>query len=107
MIFIARMMKIRLVLPILIILLVSSASLAAEFNSLVTFTKSWKDKDRTDFLEGRLPISVLDYLDKIYEKSPHQYLIYELGTKLYVQVACTFDLYEVSGDKLVKKIRLF
>lgn len=64
------MMKIRLVLPILIILLVSSASLAAEFNSLVTFTKSWKDKDRTDFLEGRLPISVLDYLDKIY-KNPH------------------------------------
>ncbi len=101
------MMKIKLVFPILITLLVSSASLAAEFNSLVTFTKSWKDKGRTDFLEGKLPISVLDSLDKIYEKSPHQYLIYELGTKLYVQVACTFDFYEVSGDKLVNKYVYF
>jgi hypothetical protein len=84
-------MKKRLALLFLVAACSSAIGLAAEFNSLVTFTKSWKDKGRTDFLEGKLPISVLDSLDKIYEKSPHQYLIYELGTKLYVQVACTFD----------------
>ena len=100
-------MKKRLALIFLMAACSSAISLAAEFNSLVTFTKSWKNKGRTDFLEGKLTISVLDSLDKIYEKSPHQYLIYELGSKLYVQVACTFDFYEVSGDKLVNKYVYF
>jgi hypothetical protein len=85
----------------------SSISLAADYISFQTFTKSWKNKGRTDFLEGKLPDAVLDSLDKIYEKSPHQYLIYELGSKLYVQVACTFDLYEINGDQLVNKYMYF
>jgi hypothetical protein len=82
-------------------------SLAADYNALYTFTKSWKDKGQNDFLEGRLPRAVLDSLDKIYEKSPYRYLIYELGSKLYVQVGCTFDLYEVKGDTLVNKYVYF
>ena len=82
-------------------------SLAADYNALFTFTKSWKDKGQNDFLEGRLPRAVLDSLDKIYEKSPYRYLIYELGSKLYVQVGCTFDLYEVKGDTLVNKYVYF
>ena len=82
-------------------------SLAADYNALYTFTKSWKDKGQNDFLEGRLPRAVLDSLDKIYDKSPYRYLIYELGSKLYVQVGCTFDLYEVKGDTLVNKYVYF
>jgi hypothetical protein len=82
-------------------------SLAADYNALYTFTKSWKDKGQNDFLEGRLSRAVLDSLDKIYEKSPYRYLIYELGSKLYVQVGCTFDLYEVKGDTLVNKYVYF
>ena len=85
----------------------STFGLAADHIYFQTFTKSWNNKGRTDFLEGRLPLAVLDSLDKIYEKSPHRYLIYELGTKLYVQVACTFDLYEVNGDTLVNKYVYF
>ena len=82
-------------------------SLAADYNALYTFTKRWKDKGQSDFLEGRLPRAVLDSLDKIYDKSPYRYLIYELGSKLYVQVGCTFDLYEVDGDRLVNKYVYF
>jgi len=82
-------------------------SLAADYNALYTFTKRWKDKGQSDFLEGRLPRAVLDSLDKIYEKSPYRYLIYELGSKRYVQVGCTFDLYEVDGDRLVNKYVYF
>ena len=82
-------------------------NLAADYNALYTFTKRWKDKGQSDFLEGRLPRAVLDSLDKIYEKSPYRYLIYELGSKRYVQVGCTFDLYEVDGDRLVNKYVYF
>ena len=100
-------MKKNAFLLFLILAWCSAGSLAADYNSFQTFTKSWTNKGRTDFLEGKLPVAVLDSLDKIYEKSPHRYLIYELGSKLYVQVACTFDLYEVNGDKLVNKYMYF
>jgi hypothetical protein len=100
-------MKKNAFLLFLILAWCSAPSLAADYISFQTFTKSWTNKGRTDFLEGKLPVAVLDSLDKIYEKSPHQYLIYELGAKLYVQVACTFDLYEVNGDKLVNKYVYF
>ena len=94
-------------LLVLILAWFSSGSFAADYISFQTFTKSWKSQGRSDFLQGKLPVAVLDSLDKIYEKSPHQYLIYELGSKRYVQVACTFDLYEVNGDKLVNKYVYF
>lgn len=100
-------MKKKLALLFLIAAWSNSICLASDFNSLITFTKSWKNKGRTDFFEGKLSISVLDSLDKIYEKSPHQYLVYELESKLYVRVACTFDLYEVNGDKLINKYVYF
>ncbi len=100
-------MKKRVLLLVLLLAWCSPASLAVDYISFQTFTKSWKNKGRTDFLEGKLPVAVLDSLDKIYEKSPHQYLVYELGTKLYVQVACTFDLYEINGDTLVNKYMYF
>jgi len=101
------MMKIRLVLPILIALLVSSASLAADYTWFSTTTTTWKNSRRSEFLGGQLPTAILDSLDKIYEKSPHQYIVYELGAKRYVQVRCTFDLYEIQGDKLVNKYLYF
>lgn len=100
-------MKKCVLLVVLILAWCSSVSLAADYISFQTFTKSWRNIGRTDFLEGKLPLAVLDSLDKIYEKSPHQYLIYEFGTKLYVQVACTFDLYEINGDTLINKYMYF
>lgn len=100
-------MKKKLALLFLIAAWSNSICLASDFNSLITFTKSWKNKGRTDFFEGKLSVSVLDSLDKIYEKSPHQYLVYELESKLYVRVACTFDLYEVDGDQLINKYVYF
>lgn len=100
-------MKIRLILPILIVLLVSSASLAADYTWFSTATTTWKNSRRSEFLGGQLSTAILDSLDKIYEKSPHQYIVYELGAKRFVQVRCTFDLYEIQGDKLVNKYRYF
>lgn len=100
-------MKKKLALLFLITACSNSICLASDFNSLITFTKSWKNKGRTDFFEGKLSVSVLDSLDKIYEKSPHQYLVYELESKLYVRVACTFDFYEVNGDQLINKYVYF
>lgn len=100
-------MKKNAFLLFLILVWCSSGSLAADYISFQTFTKSWKNQGRIDFLGGKLPVAILDSLDKIYEKSPHQYIIYELGSKRYVQVACTFDLYEVNGDKLVNKYVYF
>ena len=102
-----RMMKIRLVFPILVALLVTSAIQAADYTWFSTATTTWKNSQRTEFLDGQLPIEVLDSLDKIYARSPHQYIVYELGTKRFVQVPCTFDLYEIQGDKLVNKYLYF
>jgi len=102
-----RMMKIRLVFPILVALLVTSAIQAADYTWFSTATTTWKNSQRTEFLNGQLPIAVLDSLDKIYARSPHQYIVYALGDKRYVQVPCTFDLYEIQGDKLVNKYLYF
>ncbi len=101
------MMKIRLVFSILILLLVTSSSWAADYTWFSTVTTSWKNSRRSEFLGGQLPLSILDSLDKIYEKSPHQYIVYELGEKRYVQVRCTFDLYEIQGEQIVNKYLYF
>ncbi len=96
-------MKIRLVIPILFALLVTSASSAADFTWFSTSTNFWKNSGQSNFLEGKVPVAVLDSLDKIYKKSPYNYIFYALGEKHFVQVRCTFDLYEIQGDKLVNK----
>ena len=101
------MMKIRLVFSILMVLLVTSSSLAADYTWFSTVTTSWKNSRRAEFLGGQLSIAILDSLDKIYEKSPHQYIVYELGEKRYVQVRCTFDLYEIQGEQIVNKYLYF
>lgn len=106
-ILIKRMLKIRSLFPILVALMVTSAGGAADFNWFSTATTSWKNSQQSEFLEGKVPIAVLDSLDKIYEKSPHQYIFYELGEKLFVQVRCTFDLYEVQGEQLVNHYLYF
>ena len=97
------MMKKRLVISILVATLFTSVCSAADYNWFTTSTRSWKTTCRSDFLGGKVSLAILDSLDKIYERSPHQYLVYELGSKRFVQVRCTFDLYEIQGDKLVNK----
>lgn len=101
------MMKTRLVFPILVALLVTSASQAADYTWFSTFTTTWKTTSRSEFLGGKVSQAVLDSLDKIYERSPYRYLVYELRGKYFVQVPCTFDLYEIQGDKLVNKYLYF
>jgi len=100
-------MKLRLVFSILIALLLTSSSLAADYTWFSTFTAGWKNSRRSEFLGGQLPLAILDSLDKIYERSPHQYIVYELGAKRYVQVRCTFDLYEIQGEQIVNKYLYF
>lgn len=101
------MMKKRLVISILVATLFTSVCSAADYNWFSTSTRSWKTTSRSDFLGGKVSLAVLDSLDKIYERSPHQYLVYGLGGKHFVQVRCTFDLYEIQGDKLVNKYLYF
>lgn len=101
------MMKKRLVISILVATLFTSVCSAADYNWFSTSTRSWKTTSRSDFLGGKVSLAVLDSLDKIYERSPHQYIMYELGAKHFVQVRCTFDLYEIQGDKLVNKYLYF
>ena len=103
MIFIELMMKLRLVFSILFTLMLTTSSLASDYTWFSTVTTGWKNSRRSEFLGGQLSLAILDSLDKIYERSPHQYIVYELGAKRYVQVRCTFDLYEIQGEQIVKK----
>lgn len=102
-----RMINVKVFFPSLLALLVSTTVRAVEFNWFSTATNSWKNRGQTEFLGGKVSTAVLDSLDKIYEKSPYQYIFYELGEKLYVQVRCTFDLYEVQGDRLLNQYLYF
>ena len=97
------MMKIRFVFPLLVALLVTSASLGADYTWFSTSTNSWRNSGQSEFLEGKVPLAVLDSLDKIYKKFPYNYIIYELDERLFIQVRCTFDLYEIQEGKLVNK----
>ena len=100
-------MRIRLVFPLLVALLFTSVGLAADYSWFSTSTNSWRNHGQSGFLEGKVPLAVLDSLDKVYKKSPYQYIFYALGEKYFVQVRCTFDLYEIQGDKLVNKYLYF
>lgn len=90
-------------LLVLILVWCSPASWATEYIWFRTFTESWKKGERLNFLEGRVSTLILDSLDAIYQKTPQQYTFYQKSEKLYVQVNCTFDLYEVQGDQLIKQ----
>lgn len=96
-------MKIKFVFPLLVALLLTSASLGADYTWFSTSTNSWKNSGQSEFLEGKIPLAVLDSLDKIYKKFPYNYIIYELDERLFIQVRCTFDLYEIQEGKLVNK----
>ncbi|MCM0042311.1 MAG: hypothetical protein NBV61_06050 [Algoriphagus sp.] len=96
-------MKIKFVFPLLVALLLTTASLGADYTWFSTSTNSWKNSGQSEFLEGKIPLAVLDSLDKIYKKFPYNYIIYELDERLFIQVRCTFDLYEIQEGKLVNK----
>ncbi|MFM7630059.1 MAG: hypothetical protein ACKO44_11120 [Algoriphagus sp.] len=53
------------------------------------------------FFEERIQESVLESLDSMYMKSPQVYTFFEVEDRLYVQVNCTFDLFEIQGDSLI------
>lgn len=97
------MMKIKFVFPLLVALLLTSASLAADYTWFSTSTNSWRNSGQSEFLEGKVSLAVLDSLDKIYKRFPYNYIIYELDERLFIQVRCTFDLYEIQEGKLVNK----
>lgn len=100
-------MKKSIFLLALILFWTSSIVQAADFVLFSTSTQSWKNKGRSDFLKGRLSASVLDSLDKIYNGSPNRYIVYEKGGSLFVQVSCTFDLYEIQAGELSRKYLYF
>jgi len=90
-------------LLVLILAWSSPVSWATEYTWFRTSTEAWKKGGRPDFLEGKISALVLDSLDAIYRKAPQQYTFYEKGEKIYIQVNCTFDLYEVQGDQLINQ----
>ena len=90
-------------LLVLILAWSSPVSWATEYTWFRTSTEAWKKGRQPDFLEGKISALVLDSLDAIYRKAPQQYTFYEKGEKIYIQVNCTFDLYEVQGDQLINQ----
>ncbi|MBM3169835.1 MAG: hypothetical protein FJZ76_11295, partial [Bacteroidetes bacterium] len=101
------MLKKIFLLVILLNCLQVEQGLANDFLWFKTFTKEWKKSGSTDFLEGRISAAVLDSLDVIYEKAPHSYFFYEFEGVMYAIVTCTFDLYRIEGDELVKMYLYF
>lgn len=100
-------MKKSCLLLVFFMALLNQTSKAAETIRFSSFTKEWKKAGRLEFMQGKISASVLDSLDVLYEKSPHAYLFYARGEELFVVVSCTFDLYEIKGDTLVKKYQYF
>ena len=88
-------------------LFISMSVQSADKSWFRTSTNEWKKSGKTEFMQGRLPASVLDSLDIIYQKSPHAYLFFENEKDLFVLVSCTFDLYKVLEGRLEKEYRYF
>ncbi|MEY3648403.1 MAG: hypothetical protein RLZ13_1288 [Bacteroidota bacterium] len=81
---------------------------ASDFIWFRTSTQAWKKSERPYFLEGRISTAVLEKLDSIYKKTPQTYTFYEKGGKLFAQVNCTLDVYQIyEGDSLVNKYNYF
>jgi hypothetical protein len=74
---------------------------ASDFIWFQTSNKAWQKSERPFFLEGRISETILNSLDSIYKKIPLTYTFYEKEGKLFVQVGCTFDLYDIQEDKLL------
>jgi hypothetical protein len=72
-----------------------------------TSTKDWKKSDRSDFLNGRLGVDVLNSLDSIYSKNPHHYFFFYNGEELQSYVSCGFDLYSINETSLQLKYNYF
>ncbi len=100
-------MKKNTTLLLLFLLFIGSTGFGSDYKTFITFTKSLKNSGPLELMEGKLPAALLDSLDLLYEKSPYRYHFYEMGGKIFVQLPCTFDLYEVQGTKLVNKYRYF
>jgi len=96
-------MKKSVFLLALLLVWATSVGLAADFVWFRTYTNAWKKSEHPHFLEGQISATVLNSLDSIYKKTPLSYTFYEKGGKRYVQVNCTFDLYETQGDKLINQ----
>lgn len=95
------MKKNRGLLLVCIYFAVASASLANDFYWMRTSTLAWKKMGAPHFFEERIQESVLESLDSMYMKSPQVYTFFEVEDRLYVQVNCTFDLFEIQGDSLI------
>ena len=100
-------MNINSTLSFLFFFLIGSQAFGSEFKTFNSFTKSLKDSGPSEFLEGKLPVALIDSLDRLYEKSPYRYHFYEMQGKIFVQLPCTFDLYEIQGSNLVKRYSYF
>ena len=100
-------MKKNFTLSLLFFFVIGMRLFASDFKTLITFTKAVNDSGPRVFLEGKVPFALLDSLDRLYEKSPYRYHFYELEGKIFVQLPCTFDLYEVQGTRLVNKYQYF
>jgi len=90
-----------------LLLIFTSEVIGSEFYWMRTSTKEWKKSDRSDFLNGRLEVEVLNSLDSIYSKNPHHYFFFYNGEELQSYVSCGFDLYSINETSLHLKYNYF
>lgn len=72
-----------------------------------TSTEKWKNSHKSEFLEGRLGIDVLNSLDSIYFKMPSAYFFFYNGEELQSYNSCGFDLYAIKEGELELKYNYF
>ncbi len=86
-----KFIRIKFLRLIFLLTLFNNPLFGSEFYWMRTSTKDWKKSDRSDFLNGRLGVDVLNSLDSIYSKNPHHYFFFYNGEELQSYVSCGFD----------------
>jgi len=102
-----KFIRIKFLRLIFLLTLFNNPLFGSEFYWMRTSTKEWKKSDRSDFLNGRLEVEVLNSLDSIYSKNPHHYFFFYNGEELQSYVSCGFDLYSINETSLHLKYNYF
>ena len=82
---------------------ISISAEAAEYYWLKTFSKSWKLSEKQVFFNGKVDFSAIQTLDSLYREDPNAYFFFNDGENIQAFVSCTFDLYTLEQENLVKK----
>jgi hypothetical protein len=92
----------KIVISISLILILGSTLVGSEYYWLTVYNNNWKNINRTDFLDGKVNISVLNSLDSIFDRNSNLYHIYFNGNELLSFSPCGFDLYSINKNSIEK-----